>query len=243
MTALSTDCLQEIKHTCNVNALTAFSSWTDAEGQKNRYWDGNHTSSTEGCKCFSEKTCDSGFSASRNINYKCHCDSYLPDAVDYGILRSTSKLPVIQLHYGGSITPYSIINFQLGPLVCSGKKTFYPSEFALEERNSIKEEISTLQTEFTRVKIETEDILNSTLSQIQSDMTKFKEEIDALVNERVAVISNVNNFNMFNFKTVAFRAAGHNDGGGSIREITKIFSFLISILSKMDRILRLQSKF
>ena len=222
--------MQKIDHICNVNALTAFSSWTDIEGQKNRYWDGHHNSSREGCKCFTEETCDSGFSAARNINYKCHCDSYLPDAQDHGIFRSTSKLPVMKLNYGGSITPYSSINFKLDPLVCSGKKTFYPSEFALAERVSIKKEISSFHAKLKQVKIDTDELLNSTLNQIISNNAVFQRKMDALINERLTVITSaIGKLN----STVAFRATGH-DNGGSLCKNMYSFNIFIFLLSNME---------
>ena len=163
LTEQSTDCKQEIHHICNVNALTPFSSWTDVNGQKNRYWNGNHTSNTEGCECFNGKSCHSGFLAARNIDYKCKCDTYLPDAEDHGILRSTLKLPVMMLHYGGSITPYSSINYKLGPLICAGKKTFYPSELSLQERTELKQKIAFIESTLTEMKNETRHMLQTSL--------------------------------------------------------------------------------
>ena len=38
------------------------------------------------------------------------------------------KLPVMQLNYGDSLGAQSWIEYSLGPLKCSGKKYFYPSE-------------------------------------------------------------------------------------------------------------------
>ena len=156
-----------------MNALTPFSSWTDINGQKNRYWDGNHTSATEGCECFSEKTCDSGFSAARNIVYKCNCDTYLSNAIDHGVLNSTVKLPVMKLHYGGSITPFSSISYRLGPLVCSGKKTFYPSEFALEERAELKQEIQGFKTILYQFQNDTNNKIQSSIEVLIACISKY----------------------------------------------------------------------
>ena len=40
--------------------------------------------------------------------------------IDIGTLTSMKQLPVMQLNYGGSFTSLSSIEFDLGPLRCSG---------------------------------------------------------------------------------------------------------------------------
>ena len=196
--------------------MTPFSSWTDVNGRKNRYWHGNQNSTDEGCKCSDENSCDSGFSAARNINYKCNCDSYLPDAHDYGILESTSKLPIMKLHYGGSITPFSEIVFKLEPMVCSGKKTYYPSELALEDRNHIKKRVSTFETKLEQTKIKAETIINSTLNRIESQNVIFKESIySTLQDEIVHINTTIRTLRaeIEESSTIAFRAAPHSTTG------------------------------
>ena len=135
LTDLSVDCHQEIQHECNLNALTGYSSWTDRNGQVNHYWHGNASaeSSDTGCECSSNSSCNISLSPD------CNCNSFLPNSSDRGIIYSLSKLPIMKLNYGGSISPYSLINFRLGPLICSGKSTFYPSEMAEAERKQLKD--------------------------------------------------------------------------------------------------------
>ena len=48
------------------------------------------------------------------------------------------KLPIMKLHYGGSISPISSINIHLGPMKCTGKRSYYPSELATAERLMLK---------------------------------------------------------------------------------------------------------
>lgn len=56
------------------------------------------------------------------------------------------KLPILQLHYGGT-RQYSSINIQLDPLSCSGKKTFFPSELATAERSLLRSNVKKLKNE------------------------------------------------------------------------------------------------
>ena len=89
--------------------------------------------SDTGCECSSNSSCHISLSPD------CNCNSFLPNSSDRGVIYSLAKLPIMKLNYGGSISPYSFINFKLGPMVCSGKSTFYPSEMAEAERNQLKE--------------------------------------------------------------------------------------------------------
>ena len=63
---------------------------------------------------------------------------------DTGIL-SSDKLPIYALKYGGSLTPYSSIDYNIGSLVCSGKKGIFPSETDDFEKQSIKSRLSNLE--------------------------------------------------------------------------------------------------
>jgi len=42
--ALSSNCTQQVIHTCDVNGLTGDSSWIDSNGTANYYWHGNRNS-------------------------------------------------------------------------------------------------------------------------------------------------------------------------------------------------------
>ena len=57
------------------------------------------------------------------------------------------KLPIMKLHYGGSISPISSINIHLGPMECTGKKSFYPSELASAERRLLKNNANKIKNE------------------------------------------------------------------------------------------------
>ena len=57
------------------------------------------------------------------------------------------KLPIMKLHYGGSISPISSININLSPMKCTGKKSFYPSELASVERRLLKDNDKKIKTE------------------------------------------------------------------------------------------------
>ena len=137
MTDLSIECKQEIQYDCNLNALTGYSSWTDRNGEVNHYWHGNDSAeaSDTGCECSVDSSCQ------LSLSPDCNCNSFLPNSHDRGIISSVTKLPISKLNYGVSISSYSSIHFKLGPMICSGKSTFYPSEKADAERKKLKERI------------------------------------------------------------------------------------------------------
>ena len=227
--------------------MTPFSSWTDVNGSKNRYWHGNQNHTNEGCKCSTENSCLTDFSAARNINYKCHCDSYLPNAHDDGLLISTKKLPVMKLHYGGSITPYSSINFKLNPMICSGKKDFYPSESAIKERNQLKQEILSMKNELNQRDSEIDIINNSTLKvssdfnnsqftfgiKIKSENALFRQQMESFIEKEISLLNDkltLLNSTMKDTETTAFRAGGHNTGGGTLCKFIKLLNLFSMII-------------
>ena len=89
--------------------------------------------------------------------------------IDIGTLTSMKKLPVMQLNYGGAFTSMSSIEFDLGPMRCTGiwihsqivksrcrnrchskrlisykgKSKPFPSELAQIERRNIKKRMAT----------------------------------------------------------------------------------------------------
>ena len=48
---ISESCEQNIINDCTNNPMSDFSWWTDRNGNKMEYWDGNHPMGTKGCKC------------------------------------------------------------------------------------------------------------------------------------------------------------------------------------------------
>ena len=48
---ISATCQQHIVNNCTGNALSHLAWWTDRNGNRIEYWDGSHSSATEGCKC------------------------------------------------------------------------------------------------------------------------------------------------------------------------------------------------
>ena len=53
----------------------------------------------------------------------------------------------MELHYGGSVSPISTIHYKLDGMVCSGKRSFYPSELATAERKTLKNDAIKLREE------------------------------------------------------------------------------------------------
>ena len=48
---ISESCEQNIINNCTGNVLSQMAWWNDRNGNKIEYWDGNHPTGTEGCKC------------------------------------------------------------------------------------------------------------------------------------------------------------------------------------------------
>ena len=48
--------------------------------------------------------------------------------IDVGTLTPMKQLPVMQLNYGGAFTSFSSIEFDLGPLRCTGMKIYFPGD-------------------------------------------------------------------------------------------------------------------
>ena len=84
--------------------------------------------------------------------------------IDQGEIWS-DKLPIFKLNYGGGMTPFSSIAFNLGPFICFGKNGPFPSEQADFERQEIQNKIMSLKRQ-----------LNTT----QDEMNQLSEKIDDL---------------------------------------------------------------
>lgn len=66
----STVCTQEFRYYCAYNKLSHFGRWMDRNGVYNEYWDGTHSSQTQGCSCslnYDTSTCDKAA--------LCNCDA------------------------------------------------------------------------------------------------------------------------------------------------------------------------
>ena len=101
---------------------------------------------------------------------------------DEGIL-SSDQLPIYGLSYGGSYTPYSSIKFDIGPLLCVGKKGLYPSESEKLEKQKLNRRLLELTNELAETKEgldeltdQTEEIKNQNLNSKISDLTIHMKE-------------------------------------------------------------------
>ena len=50
--------LKSIEHHCYFNALTNFAWWTDRNGNKIEYWNGDLNPTAKGCKCAQTASCE-----------------------------------------------------------------------------------------------------------------------------------------------------------------------------------------
>ena len=172
---MSSDCQQKIHHKCDLNPLTGASAWTDINNHKNRYWHGNESFSQTGCTCSLDNSCTSMIPG----NFQCHCDTYAVNAIDIGILTSTTKLPVTKLHYGGSINSWSKITYQVDALICSGKSSFYPSEKDSARYKKLKLKDTELEDKIN----ELQTLLNVSLNETKAIKMEIDEKIYNLMNE------------------------------------------------------------
>ena len=180
---MSSHCQQKIHHECDNNPLTGASSWTDINNNKNHYWHGGHESSHTGCACSRDNSCNSTI----NGNFKCACDTFAMNAIDVGILTGIKKLPVMKLHYGGSINSWSKITYQLDALICSGKSGYYPSEAAKVKYESLQnkdnllhKKVHNLENNLARAVNETQKIKLTTEEKIQNLTESTKESIETM---------------------------------------------------------------
>ena len=105
-----------------------------------------------GCQCALSETC--------KIFQKptiCNCDAKGMNLTDVGIL-SSELLPVYGLRYGGFYTPFSSVRFNIGPLICSGKEGFYPSEAEDMEKETLNSKINELKNDMQETKEELEEL-------------------------------------------------------------------------------------
>ena len=99
-----------------------------------------------GCQCAVSETCKTF-----DRPTLCNCDSRGFNVTDEGTL-SSDQLPIYGLRYGGSFTPYSSVQFDIGPLICSGKNGTYPSEAGNLEKENLNRKLLELTNEIAEIK-------------------------------------------------------------------------------------------
>jgi len=99
-----------------------------------------------GCKCALSESCKTFEKPTL-----CNCDARGFNLTDEGIL-SSDQLPIYGLQFGGSHTPYSSVNFDIGPLICSGKTGFYPSEADKLEKEKLNIRLNKLTNKIAETK-------------------------------------------------------------------------------------------
>ena len=174
--------MQRIENRCTSSALTKFASWTDRDNTNNYFWHGNHNTTDEGCRCAFEGECSS-FGLMKTM---CNCDGFGQDAIDNGEITSMLKLPITKLNYGTSI-PNGKINYYLGPMICSGKRGYFPSENNKVEKQKIQNQMQNITND-----------LQKTQTSVQSDISKLRSEVDILnttLNQTVHQLINVTSIN------------------------------------------------
>ena len=141
------------------------------------------------------------------------------NAVDDGLLTSAKKLPVIKLHYGGSLNRMSRIIYRLDPLVCSGKSTHYPSEDAdvkfktLEEKNNlleqklsgVEEKLNSFANETNEAILATDGLVQDLSSETENQITLLKSEQENRLND---TFESLNSKIQTSGRRVAFRWSG-----------------------------------
>ena len=203
--------------------MTGASSWTDINNNKNHYWHGGHESSHTGCACSDSNSCNSTI----NGNFKCACDTFAMNAVDVGVLTGIKKLPVMKLHYGGSINSWSKITYQLDAMICSGKSGYYPSEAAKVKYESLQsmdlvlhqqvlnmqDDLEKALNETQKIKLATEEKIQNLTATTQQSIATMQYEQSALFNETVGSLeSQIGNIKP---KRAGFRWTGMQSRSGN----------------------------
>ena len=115
---------------------------------------GNHLSDQIGCQCALSENCENV-----GIPTVCNCDARIFNQTDIGIL-SSDKLPVYALRYGGAYTDYSSIRTIIEPLICTGKKGYYPSEAENIEKRDMKLKLSNFMNQLQDTREDLDDLSN-----------------------------------------------------------------------------------
>ena len=97
---------------------------------------------------------------------------------DFGILTS-DRLPIYKLYYGGAITPYSQVQFDIGPFICSGKRGLFPSEvkdfkskMMMSNLENIRNELDVTKNDLSKVATQLESHLRKTTTITENVTTK-----------------------------------------------------------------------
>ena len=127
--------------------------------------------------------------------------------MDEGTITSMKQLPVMQLNYGGSFTTYSLIEFNLGPMRCSGiwihsqivesrcrnlchpkrlisykgKSKPFPSELAQIERLNIKKQMATN----AKIVKELQNKVSKTTNDLSISRYNFETKLNSKFSARV----------------------------------------------------------
>jgi len=76
---ISESCEQHVINNCTNNVLSDMAWWTDRNGNKVEYWDGDHPLGTEGCKCSLDGSgCDLNLNGdSVCLSHSTSCTAYM----------------------------------------------------------------------------------------------------------------------------------------------------------------------
>ena len=155
-----------------------------------------------GCKCVFSETCNTFEKPTL-----CNCDARGFNFTDVGVL-SSDQLPIYGLQYGGSHTPFSSINYNIGPLICFGKKGFYPSEADDIEKENLELRLNELINKVKETKKDLNELSNRTqklekqnidvrLNQLSNALKETQTDLDDLIfvttsSDRSRISGNVN---------------------------------------------------
>ena len=89
----------------------------------------------------------------------CNCDARGFNLTDEGTL-SSDQLPIYGVQFGGSFTPFSNVKFNIGPLICSGKNGYYPSEAENVHKETLNSKMNDLTNDIAETKEDLQDLFD-----------------------------------------------------------------------------------
>ena len=122
----------------------------------------------------------------------CNCDARGFNLTDEGIIWS-DQLPIYGLQFGGSFTPYSNVKFDIGPLMCSGKKGHYPSEAKILEKEKLNIRLNELTNYMEETKADLNE-LSDHAAEADKQNLKSKTTFKALKNDYEETKMTLHNF-------------------------------------------------
>ena len=169
-----------------------------------------------GCQCALSETCKTFEKPTL-----CNCDSRGFNVTDVGVL-SSDHLPIYGIYHGGSHTPYSFIKYDIGPLICSGKKGFYPSETGDIEKELVNSRLNELKNEMKEIK----ENLSEISDQLDEHLSKIYGPISIERNNLMSKLNYSDDYEIsFEYKASVIPSSGwHQILSGSL--ITFIFHIL-----------------